>query len=82
MMAAEFELFSDAESGGYWFQLKAANGEPVAQSQVYQSVADARKGMVAVRQAAAAATIPDDDGEVKIHSDNEIHMHYRKRPSL
>lgn len=80
MMAAEFELLNDAESGGYWFVLKAANGEAVAQSQVYRSIADARKGMAAVRRAAAAATVPDDD-KVPVHPDNEIHMHYRKRPS-
>ena len=79
-MAAEFELLKDA--GNYYFVLKAANGEVVAGSQEYRSIADARKGMQAVQRAAAAADVPGDDDGVVIQDGNEIHMHYRKQPSL
>ena len=75
-MAAEFELLKDAES--YYFVLKAANGEAVAQSQSYRSIADARKGMAAVQRAAAAAIVPEDDDGIQVRPDNDIHMHYRR----
>ncbi len=76
-MAAKFEVFKDAD-GQYCFQLKAANGEVVADSQGYRSLSDARVGMAAVQSAAAAARIPDDDGAIEIQ--NGIHMHYKQRP--
>jgi uncharacterized protein YegP (UPF0339 family) len=72
-MAAQFELLRDDEDR-YWFRLKAANGEVVAESQTYRSIADARTGMVAVQRAAAEATVPDDDAGPVIN--NGIHMHY------
>lgn len=54
-MKAKFEIF---ETGGkYRFQLKAANGEVVADSQEYDSESAARKGVEAVRRAAADASI-------------------------
>lgn len=80
MMAAKFELFKDTTTGKYWFVLKAGNGEPVAESQQYRSIADARSGMQAVQRAAAAARIPDSDDAVEAHTDNSIHMHYKAAP--
>lgn len=79
-MTSRFELYKDTTTGNYWFVLKAGNGEPVAESQVYRSVADARAGMVAVQRAAEAASIPDSDDAVKVQSGNYIHMHYLKAP--
>ena len=72
-MPAQFEMVKDADDK-YWFRLKAANGEVVAESQTYQSVSDARAGMAAVQAAAAEATVPGEDNVITI--DDGIHMHY------
>ena len=74
-MAARFELFKD-DGDRFWFRLKAANGEVVAESQTYRSVADARAGMAAVQAAAAQATVPEDGDDEGPVIDNGIHMHY------
>jgi uncharacterized protein YegP (UPF0339 family) len=79
-MTPKFELYKDTTSGNYWFLLKAGNGEPVAESQVYRSITDARAGMAAVQRAAAAAGIPDSDDVVDVQSGNYIHMHYKATP--
>ena len=72
-MPAQFEMVKDGDDK-YWFRLKAANGEVVAESQTYQSVSDARAGMAAVQAAAAEATVPGEDNVITI--DDGIHMHY------
>ena len=76
-MAAKFEVFQDAD-GLYCFQLKAANGEVLAESQTYHSVSDVRAGMAAVRTAAAEASVPEHDGGLQI--EDGIHMHYVHKP--
>jgi uncharacterized protein YegP (UPF0339 family) len=76
-MAAKFEVFQDTE-GQYRFQLKAANGEVVADSQNYQTLADVRAGIAAVQRAASEAHVPDTDAGLDIQ--NGIYMHYDQRP--
>lgn len=77
-MTATFDVFED-DQGSFHFQLKAANGEVVADSQAYSSVSDARAGMAAVVRAAAEAQVPVDDGDVVVQTG--IHLHFAKRPS-
>lgn len=72
-MTAHFVVYEDSE-GFFRFQLAAANGVPVADSQPYRTVSDVRNGMVAVQRAAAEAVVPDDDADVVI--DTGIHMHF------
>ena len=45
------------KKNGWYFQLIAANGEPVATSEVYSSKDSAKRGCEAVRRAAADAEI-------------------------
>jgi uncharacterized protein YegP (UPF0339 family) len=75
-MAAKFEVMQDDE-GRYYFALKAANGEVVADSQAYRSISDLREGMLAVQTAAAEAQVPKDDADIR----NVIVMHYIRRPA-
>lgn len=44
---------------GYRFELKAPNGEGIALSEVYDTVAACRKGIASVRKNAAAAKLED-----------------------
>lgn len=44
---------------GFKFDLKAANGETVATSEVYETVAACRKGIESVRKCAASARLED-----------------------
>lgn len=51
-MAAKFELRS-AAGDKFKFVLKAANGEPILTSEIYNSLAAAEKGIAAVKSQAA-----------------------------
>jgi uncharacterized protein YegP (UPF0339 family) len=55
-MAAKFEVYED-KGGKYRFRLKAGNGEVVASSEAYESKDGAKKGVDAVKRAAAEAEI-------------------------
>lgn len=48
-----------ATATGFKFDLKAANGETVATSEVYETPAACRKGIASVRKCASAARIED-----------------------
>lgn len=50
-MSAVFDLFKGSD-GQFYFTLKAANLEPILQSEGYQSKQGAENGIAAVRQAA------------------------------
>lgn len=58
-MAAKFAI-KKSKDDKYYFSLVAANGEPVASSQMYSSKSGAVKGAEACQRAAAAATIADE----------------------
>jgi uncharacterized protein YegP (UPF0339 family) len=49
--------------GEYHFTMKAANGEPIAQSEMYNSKAAAKNGIGSVKANASSATIDDQTGE-------------------
>jgi len=55
-MAAKFEIYEDAR-GEFRFRLKAGNGEIVATGESYPTKDGAKKGVDAVKRAAAAAVI-------------------------
>ncbi len=55
-MAAKFEIYTDAK-GEYRFRLKAGNGEVVATGESYPTEDGVRKGIDAVKRAAADAAI-------------------------
>ncbi len=55
-MAAKFEIYTDTKCE-YRFQLKAGKGEVVAVGESYPTEAGVRKGIEAVKRAAADATI-------------------------
>jgi uncharacterized protein YegP (UPF0339 family) len=57
-MAAKFEIYKDSR-GQYRFRLKAANGEIVATGESYPTKAGAKKGIEAVKRAAAGAVVDD-----------------------
>jgi uncharacterized protein YegP (UPF0339 family) len=57
-VAAKFELYKDAR-GEFRFNLKASNGEIVATSEGYSSKDGAKRGIDAVKRAAAEAEIDD-----------------------
>ena len=57
-MAAKFVL-TKSNSDKYYFVLKAASGETIAQSEMYNSKAAAMNGIKSVKKNAAAATIDD-----------------------
>ena len=59
-MAGKFEVFQD-KSGGYRFNLKAANGEVIASSESYTTKAAAHQGIASVRANAADAVIIERD---------------------
>lgn len=58
-MSAKFDLY-ESDDGTFTFDLKAANGEVIASSQVYTSRRDAMNGIMAVREAAPIAELPPD----------------------
>jgi hypothetical protein len=76
-MSARFDVHQD-DDGSFRFQLMAGNGEPVAESQPYRSLADARAGMAAVQRAAAEAPVPAQDADIAVQQG--IHMHFEMRP--
>ena len=55
-MAAKFEIYEDAR-GEFRFRLKAGNGEIVATGEGYATKDGAKKGVDAVKRAAAEAAI-------------------------
>jgi uncharacterized protein YegP (UPF0339 family) len=73
-MTARFETYQD-DDGQYRFRLEAASGDVVAESPVYETVADAVAGMDALKRAAAEADVPDGD-VLPGDPDTGIHMHY------
>ena len=56
VMAAKFEIYQDAR-GEFRFRLKAGNGEIVATGEGYAAKDGAKKGVHAVKRAAAEAGI-------------------------
>jgi uncharacterized protein YegP (UPF0339 family) len=57
-MAAKFEIFKDGK-GEFRFRLKAANGEVVATGESYSTKDGAKRGVEAVKNAAASAAVED-----------------------
>ena len=56
MKRAKFELWQIRAGSWYW-HLKAANGEIIAQSEGYETEQGARKGIAAVRRLALFAQV-------------------------
>ena len=52
-------VISEAKSGGFKFNLKAGNGEVIATSQVYKSLASCKNGIASVQKNSAVAAIED-----------------------
>jgi uncharacterized protein YegP (UPF0339 family) len=61
-MAAKFVL-TKSNSDKYYFVLKAANGDTIAQSEMYDSKAAAKNGIASVKKNAAGAAIDDQTGK-------------------
>lgn len=61
-MPGTFVLKKNA-SGQYYFVLKAANGQTIAQSETYQSKASAINGIESVKTNAPTAALSDETGE-------------------
>ncbi|MBQ9993393.1 MAG: YegP family protein [Clostridia bacterium] len=57
-MAGKFEIVI-TDRGTYWFNLKAGNGEVIAKSQQYASIASCKKGIDSVKRNAVAAKLED-----------------------
>jgi uncharacterized protein YegP (UPF0339 family) len=57
-MAAKFEISKD-KAGKFRFHLKAANGEIIAASQAYDTLASAEKGIESVKTNAPGAKVVD-----------------------
>lgn len=57
-MAGKFEIIKD-KAGKYRFHLKAANGEIIAASQAYETIASAKNGIESVQKNAPDATVVD-----------------------
>jgi|TARA_R110000787_G_scaffold230858_4_gene338333 uncharacterized protein YegP (UPF0339 family) len=53
-----FEIFK-ATSGGFFWRLKAANGETLCHSEVYTAKQSAQNGIAAVKQVAPGAPVYD-----------------------
>lgn len=60
---AKFEVWESIEDGNFYFHLKAANGEIIAQSEGYVSKQMALKGISSIKKNAATAPIIDLDNE-------------------
>ena len=52
-------VISEAKSGGFKFNLKAGNGEVIATSQVYKSLASCKNGISSVQKNASVAATED-----------------------
>lgn len=61
-MAGKFVLLK-AKDGQYHFQLKAGNGETIAQSEMYKSKDSAMNGIESVRKNAGDAAFEDKSEE-------------------
>jgi uncharacterized protein YegP (UPF0339 family) len=61
-MAGKFVL-NKSNGGKFYFVLKAARGETIAQSEMYNSKAAAMNGIKSVRKNAAEAKLDDQSGE-------------------
>ena len=61
-MAGKFEL-KKSKSGQYYFVLKAANGEVIAQSEQHTTHSAAKHGIESVRKNAPSANVDDQTGE-------------------
>ncbi len=55
-MSAKFEIYKD-KSNKHRFRLKATNGEIIAQSEAYESLAACKEGVESVKKNAPAADI-------------------------
>jgi uncharacterized protein YegP (UPF0339 family) len=62
MAKGTFEL-KKAANGKYHFNLKASNGQVIAQSQMYATKSTAMKGLDSVRKHAVDAKLDDQTGE-------------------
>ncbi len=62
MASGSFDL-KKAANGKYHFNLKASNGQVIAQSQMYATKATAMNGIESVRKHAADAKLNDETGE-------------------
>jgi hypothetical protein len=65
-MGAKFEI-NELDDGTFTFDLKAANGEVIASSQIYQTRTDALNGIVAVKMTAADAELPPEFDDYMLH---------------
>ena len=59
-MPAKF-VIKKGSTGKYRFVLVAANGEPVATSELYESKSNAKRGAEACKRAAAEAEVVDEE---------------------
>ena len=59
-MPGKFELYTD-KAGKYRFRLKAGNGEIIATSEAYESMASAKNGIESVRKNAPDAELVEQD---------------------
>jgi uncharacterized protein YegP (UPF0339 family) len=57
-MAGKFEITKD-KAGKFGFRLKAANGEIIAVSEAYETMASAKNGIESVKKNAAEAAVVD-----------------------
>lgn len=55
-MSAKFEIFKD-KSGKFRFRLKAKNGQIIAQSEAYETMAKCKNGIKSVQENAASAEV-------------------------
>ena len=65
-MPGKFEL-NEADDNTWTFDLKSANGEVIASSQVYQSRDDALTGILAVIATVPDAEVPPDIQQTMLH---------------
>ena len=75
-MAAQFEL-KKSKNGKHFFNLLATNGEIVLTSQMYASIAGARKGIASVRSNAGA----DDRYKRRQGKKGKSHTHRSQCPA-
>jgi uncharacterized protein YegP (UPF0339 family) len=62
-MAGKFKIRTN-ERGEFWFELKAGNGEVIAESEPFASKAGALNCIASVRRYAANASVVDENGEL------------------
>ena len=56
-MGKVFELFQGEADGKWYFRLKARNGEIIAQSEGYETIAGAKLGVAAVKKSVDAKVV-------------------------